>query len=237
MEWHYNNVYPPELYHYGILGQRWGIRRFQNPDGTLTEAGRKRYRVDTEGNIVAKTKKEIKEDAKQAKKEKLEKQKQTRLEREHETLEKKKARIVKSRDPELVYKNRDMFDIQELTALYNIMNAENNIKKLAMDKAKEQRGKTFTEKMAKINKFINTGADTINAGANFAGAIKKFYKLFEQPSGYDKAASRAKKDAEYYKNWFLSEQNKKNLKDLGIDLHAENYIYTNKNRTYPTKQT
>lgn len=34
---------PYELYHWGILGQKWGIRRFQNPDGTLTEAGKKRY--------------------------------------------------------------------------------------------------------------------------------------------------------------------------------------------------
>lgn len=32
-----------ELYHYGIEGQRWGIRRFQNKDGTLTEEGKKRY--------------------------------------------------------------------------------------------------------------------------------------------------------------------------------------------------
>ena len=32
-----------ELYHHGILGQRWGIRRYQNPDGSLTAAGRKRY--------------------------------------------------------------------------------------------------------------------------------------------------------------------------------------------------
>ena len=31
-----------ELYHYGIKGQKWGIRRYQNEDGTLTEAGRKR---------------------------------------------------------------------------------------------------------------------------------------------------------------------------------------------------
>lgn len=32
-----------ELYHHGIKGQRWGIRRYQNDDGTLTAEGKKRY--------------------------------------------------------------------------------------------------------------------------------------------------------------------------------------------------
>jgi len=32
------------LMHYGIKGQKWGERRFQNPDGTLTPEGRARYR-------------------------------------------------------------------------------------------------------------------------------------------------------------------------------------------------
>lgn len=35
--------YSDYLEHHGIQGQKWGIRRFQNPDGTLTEAGQKRY--------------------------------------------------------------------------------------------------------------------------------------------------------------------------------------------------
>ena len=40
-----------ELYHYGIKGQRWGIRRYQNPDGTLTEAGKARLKTYTSYEI------------------------------------------------------------------------------------------------------------------------------------------------------------------------------------------
>lgn len=35
--------YPSYLVHYGILGQKWGVRRFQNDDGTLTPEGIERY--------------------------------------------------------------------------------------------------------------------------------------------------------------------------------------------------
>lgn len=37
-------TYMNELYHYGIKGQKWGVRRYQNKDGSLTEAGKKRIR-------------------------------------------------------------------------------------------------------------------------------------------------------------------------------------------------
>lgn len=37
-----------ELYHHGIRGQKWGVRRFQNKDGTLTPAGRRHYDEDSD---------------------------------------------------------------------------------------------------------------------------------------------------------------------------------------------
>ena len=40
-----------ELYHHGIKGQKWGIRRFQNKDGSLTKAGEKRYSEESDKKI------------------------------------------------------------------------------------------------------------------------------------------------------------------------------------------
>lgn len=37
-----------DLMHYGIKGQKWGVRRFQNPDGSLTNLGKSRYNSSLE---------------------------------------------------------------------------------------------------------------------------------------------------------------------------------------------
>ena len=49
-----------ELYHHGILGQKWGIRRYQNADGTLTPKGKKRYDKLTGSRKEAKLEKKLK---------------------------------------------------------------------------------------------------------------------------------------------------------------------------------
>lgn len=45
-----NYIYNPgngELYHYGVKGMKWGVRRYQNKDGSLTPAGKKRQAKQT----------------------------------------------------------------------------------------------------------------------------------------------------------------------------------------------
>ena len=41
-----------DLYHWGIKGMKWGVRRYQNKDGSLTEAGKKRLRNEVEDSYA-----------------------------------------------------------------------------------------------------------------------------------------------------------------------------------------
>lgn len=64
-----------ELYHHGVKGMKWGIRRYQNRDGSLTFKGKKRYnreladvKVSERKNIDANPKKWVREDIQRTKK-------------------------------------------------------------------------------------------------------------------------------------------------------------------------
>lgn len=47
--------YDPYLAHYGVKGMKWGVRRYQNEDGTLTALGKKKARLDEARSRYAKT--------------------------------------------------------------------------------------------------------------------------------------------------------------------------------------
>lgn len=43
-----------DLEHYGVVGMKWGIRRYQNADGSFTDRGKKRYYVGTNNRALKK---------------------------------------------------------------------------------------------------------------------------------------------------------------------------------------
>ena len=61
-----NDIYVGQLFsdsyleHYGVLGMKWGVRRYQNADGTLTSSGKKRYSSDAKQDAGARRKKILK---------------------------------------------------------------------------------------------------------------------------------------------------------------------------------
>lgn len=46
--------YNDQIWHWGVKGMKWGVRRYQNADGSLTDAGKRRYSTDVAANAKKK---------------------------------------------------------------------------------------------------------------------------------------------------------------------------------------
>lgn len=142
------------LQHWGIKGQKWGRRRFQNKDGSLTPEGRKRYGDNSEstdgyGKTPKLSRKQRKEQARKAVEE-------AKAREEAETVEQKRERLLKSSDASELYKNRDLLSTAEINERLNRIDTERRLAKAAEDAQPAK--KTFTDKVdaaLKVGRKIN----------------------------------------------------------------------------------
>lgn len=119
-----------ELTHWGIRGMRWGIRRYQNKDGSLTAAGKKRRGIDDSDD------------------------------NDSESTEAKRERLLKSTNASELYKNRNLLTTAELNERLNRIDTERRLSEAAAKESKPKktaidRVNTILKYGNKINEIYN----------------------------------------------------------------------------------
>ena len=155
------------LEHHGILGMKWGIRRYQNPDGSLTPEGRKRYGVNTVAEYKAK-KKKMRADRKQARINRKIQRQQAKIDKQKAANEKKLADFRKNpnkylTDVKWIKKNQNLLskqDIQNAIDRINTMNDLNNKYRDQLSQAKKYVDTliAYGETANHVINFLNTDA-------------------------------------------------------------------------------
>lgn len=143
------------LQHHGIKGMRWGIRRFQKKDGSLTPDGKKRYAKNPPGEDDDKAKKSSSESE------------------SPEDYEARKQKAIKSGGVNEVLEFKNDLTPQQRKEAYDRIQWEQNMKNLApkqVDEGKE-RADQFFKKVDTVAGYADTAAKTWNTFANFYNAF------------------------------------------------------------------
>ena len=181
--------YKLELYHHGTKGMRWGIRRYQNKDGSLTPAGKKRYNKEMEKlrdeektlkNKAATQKKLQRLEDKRAKVDALKKastseEVEAKAKADAEAHEQARQKAINSGSASELLKFKGELTSQEMQAAWSRIQWEQNMSSIAEKEVatgKRRLGKFF-DKVDNAVKYAGTAAKTWNTIANVYNAFNK----------------------------------------------------------------
>lgn len=140
-----------ELTHWGVRGMKWGVRRYQNKDGSLTPAGKKRYEAELNS---------LKAEERALKKKFATRAKLKKLEDKRKELDEKKKELDEDgkKDSSSTPRARRMSEIStdELRAMTDRMNAERNFYE-----AQKNLANAAPKQVSKGKKFISSMLDDV----------------------------------------------------------------------------
>ena len=206
--WQYNTN---ELYHHGVLGMKWGVRRYQNTDGTLTAAGKKRYQIHRGDSNFTKWVKKRRKASDDAKIEKINQRKADKEAKKASEKEIKEYKKLSKKDPSKMTNEELAKHIVRLQTEKQTLSLRDDIKKLSPYK---EEGKKFVEKNPGFRKHFaenavkpaltNAGKDLLttyfkNVGGKLMGLNKdemdastKMLKDMAEKAGYKKTIASSK---------------------------------------------
>ena len=137
-----------DLRHHGIKGQKWGVRRFQNSDGSLTAAGRKRY-GDGKGSSVEDYQNAIK--------------KTKAASDSVENIRKFNNDVKRIKDPAMekrIRKSTETMTDKELQQRVNRLNMEDNYTRMMMNREQLKQGEDYVNRVLDVSTVALRGATT-----------------------------------------------------------------------------
>lgn len=178
---YHSNQFSPNNYlmHHGIKGQKWGIRRFQNPDGTLTELGKKRYGTVENLNNRMTLKK-------QAKLEKAASDEQLSAEEQAAKLEIEKRNAIELGDADRILALRGSMSTAELNEAVQRMRVLDDISKYSKET------ETASEKAAARQARQQNIKSAFELGKSIAETLGNKYKAISAEAARDQVKAKAR---------------------------------------------